>query len=101
MRIEIAEAKLSGIKNAIKEKKGLDSLVFDNEKEWLEQLAQKMEKEPSGRAITNAIGSDIFDPLTDFLIEKGHDDHSLEGEPLHAKWIGKESVFVLSTSQLP
>lgn len=101
MRIEIAEAKLSGIKNAIKEKKGLDSLVFDNEKEWLEQLAQKMEKEPSGRAITNAIGSDILDPLTDFLIEKGHDDHSLEGETLHAKWIGKESVFVFSTDQLP
>ena len=92
---DIARAKLKPLTGRLKEKWGLEKLVFENEDKALDALIKQVNCQHGGRGILNVLTKYLFDPLAEFLFEQVEQPHKLKGRTLKVLQAGKYFDFEL------
>lgn len=91
----IAKAKLKPLEDRLKEKWGIEALLFENEDKALETLASQARPQEGGRGVLNVLIKSLFDPLADFLFEEAANPTNLKGRNLVVEQAGKKFHFDL------
>ena len=92
---DIARAKLKPLTGRLKEKWGLEKLVFENEDKALDALIKQVNYQHGGRGVLNVLTKYLFDPLAEFLFEQVEQPHKLKGRTLKVLQAGKYFDFEL------
>lgn len=92
---DIARAKLKPLTGRLKEKWGLEKLVFENEDKALDALIKQVNYQHGGRGVLNVLTKYLFDPLAEFLFERVEQPHKLKGRTLKVLQAGKYFDFEL------
>ena len=92
---DIARAKLKPLTGRLKEKWGLEKLVFENEDKALDALIKQVNYQHGGRGVLNMLTKYLFDPLAEFLFEQVEQPHKLKGRTLKVLQAGKYFDFEL------
>lgn len=92
---DIARAKLKPLTGRLKEKWGLEKLVFENEDKALDALIKQVNYQHGGRGVLNVLTKYLFDPLAEFLFEQVEQPHKLKGRTLKVLRAGKYFDFEL------
>ena len=91
----IAKAKLKPLKDRLKEKWGIEALLFENENKALETIVRQARPQEGGRGVLNVLIKSLFDPLADFLFEEAANPTKLKGRNLVVVQGGKKFDFEL------
>ena len=91
----IAKAKLKPLEDRLKEKWGIEALLFENENKALETIVQQARPQEGGRGVLNVLIKSLFDPLADFLFEEAANPTRLKGRNLVVVQGGKKFDFEL------
>lgn len=91
----IAKAKLKPLEDRLKEKWGIEALLFENENKALETIVQQARPQEGGRGVLNMLIKSLFDPLADFLFEEAANPTRLKGRNLVVVQGGKKFDFEL------
>lgn len=92
---DIARAKLKPLTGRLKEKWGLEKLVFENEDKALDALIKQVNYQHGGRGVLNVLTKYLFDPLAEFLFEQVEQPNKLKGRTLKVLQAGKYFDFEL------
>ena len=71
----IAKAKLTPVKETLKEKYGIVDVVFADERKALKAILSSLDKSMGGRGVLNELVRTIIDPLALFIFENGTETH--------------------------
>ncbi|WP_456069766.1 AAA family ATPase [Haemophilus paraphrohaemolyticus] len=91
----IAKAKLKPLEDRLKEKWGIEALLFENENKALETIVRQARPQEGGRGVLNVLIKSLFDPLADFLFEEAANPTKLKGRNLVVVQGGKKFDFEL------
>ncbi|HDR1103440.1 TPA: AAA family ATPase [Pasteurella multocida] len=91
----IAKAKLKPLEDRLKEKWGIEALMFENEDKALDTIVQQARTQEGGRGVLNVLIKSLFDPLADFLFEEAANPTKLKGRSLVVVQGGKKFDFEL------
>lgn len=91
----IAKAKLKPLEDRLKEKWGIEALLFENENKALETIVRQARPQEGGRGVLNVLIKSLFDPLADFLFEEAVNPTKLKGRNLVVVQGGKKFDFEL------
>jgi DNA polymerase III delta prime subunit len=92
----IARAKLRPIREFLKEKYGLEDLVFSNEEKALKALVATVDHSKGGRGVGNQIVTCIQDPLAEFLFSEEEDKNLYAGRKVRAIQAGNAAKFAFT-----
>lgn len=86
----IAKSKIKPVKEALKEKYGIQDIVFVDERKALSAILSSLDKTMGGRGVLNELVRTIIDPLSMFIFENESDMH---GKRLLISQEGETPVF--------
>lgn len=89
----IARAKLKPLAGRLKEKWGIEKVVFDNEDKALEALVTQVNRQHGGRGVLNVLTKDLFDPLAEFMFEQAENPQQFKGRTLKILQVGRYFDF--------
>lgn len=89
----IAKAKLAPLEMRLKEKWGIESLLFENEEKAFDMLVQQVNIQHGGRGVLNVLTKSLFDPLAEFLFEQGEQLQRAKGKTLFVAQAGRQFDF--------
>lgn len=89
----IAKAKLKPLEDRLKEKWGIEALLFENENKALETIVQQARPQEGGRGVLNVLIKSLFDPLADFLFEEAANPTRLKGRNLVVVQLKDQNIF--------
>ncbi len=88
--LAIAQSKLKPIKETLKEKYGIDDVVFADEQNALTSILSSLDKTMGGRGVLNELVRTIIDPLSMFIFEN---EVETRGKRLLIDQSGEDPVF--------
>lgn len=92
----IARAKLKPLSGRLKEKWGIDRIIFTDEEKALDTLVSQVNQQHGGRGVLNVLTKSLFDPLAEFLFEQGEYPERLKGKTLEVIQAGRNFDFELN-----
>lgn len=92
---DIARAKLKPLIVRLKEKWGIQNVVFDDENKALETLIKQVNPQHGGRGVLNVLIQYLFDPLAEFVFEEAKNPNTMKGKTLRIVQAGKQFDFEL------
>ncbi|MBN6076646.1 AAA family ATPase [Aggregatibacter actinomycetemcomitans] len=91
----IARAKLKPLEGRLKEKWGIEKLMFENEDKALDTLVKQVNQQHGGRGVLNVLTKYLFDPLAEFLFDQVEQPNKLKGKTLKVLQAGRHFDFEL------
>ena len=86
---DIARAKLKPLIERLKEKWGIQNVVFDNEDKALETIVKQVNLQHGGRGVLNILTQSLFDPLAEFIFYSAQTPNQMKGRTLRIVQAGK------------
>ena len=94
--MDIARAKLTPLKERLREKYRIEDLVFDDEERALGAVVRAVDRTKGGRGVPNEIVTRIIDPLADFLFQEEEDPSYYAGRRVRISQAGDSVRFVFT-----
>lgn len=90
---DIARAKLKPLITRLKEKWGIENIVFENEDKALSTTVNQVNPQHGGRGVLNILTQTLFDPLAEFIFDNAQTSHQMKGRTLKIVQAGKYFDF--------
>ena len=92
--VDIARAKLSPLRQRLREKWGIVDLRFQEEARALRAIVRQADPTAGGRGVPNALITHLFDPLSAFLFEHLAHPDDARGRILQVMQAGDRAAFI-------
>lgn len=92
--VDIARAKLSPLRQRLREKWGIEDLRFQEEARALRAIVRQADPTAGGRGVPNALITHLFDPLSAFLFEHLAHPDDARGRILQVMQAGDRAAFI-------